>query len=322
MSSLEGIVAAQNTLESLMTLKFAEFESILKTTSPHSDTISGLKLELDKFREVMFAMVKLIRQQISALNNSVDNIEMRHRRKYILFVGVPEKSDENAAHIISNICQSHLQLAEASPSCFPICHRLGPAAAGRSRPILVRCDKAGLKEAIWKKKTALKGSSIAVAEFLTRERQAIFLDARKYYGMRNVWSLEGTIFIKVPTGGVHRVVTAEQLRKVMSEHPCLSPPSPHAGQTTVEPGPSSAKDVVCEHPCPSPSPSSSHAEQTTTEPGPSSVKEGHGAGAGGDTVKPVAAPATKKPSTESSSRPSRRAKAPAEPAIPKSSGTK
>ncbi|XP_061708217.1 uncharacterized protein LOC133518571 [Cydia pomonella] len=149
---------------------------------------------------------------------------MRHRRKYLLFAGVPEVSGENVAETISAICQDRLQLAEASSSSFSVCHRLGAATAGRTRVILVR-----FKDAIWRKKTALKGSSVVVSEYLTRDRQAVFLEARKHYGMRSVWTLEGTIFVKVSAGKTRRVVTAEQLRKLVSECP---PAVPQQAATT------------------------------------------------------------------------------------------
>ncbi|XP_063541636.1 uncharacterized protein LOC134750396 [Cydia strobilella] len=213
----------------MMIKRFAEFEAALQTASPQCDTIEALSAELQKFKQLTLGMVTAINAQITALSNSIDHIEMRHRRKYLLFAGVPEASGENVAETISAICQDRLQLAEASSSSFSVCHRLGAATAGRTRVILVRCNNPAVKDAIWRKKTALKGSSVVVSEYLTRERQAVFLEARKHYGMRSVWSLEGTIFVKVSAGKTRRVVTAEQLRKLVSECP---PPAPQEAATT------------------------------------------------------------------------------------------
>lgn len=229
MSSLEAISTAQSSLEAMMTKRFAEFEAALQAASPQCDTIEALSAELQKFKQLTLGMVSAINAQITALNNSIDHIEMRHRRKYLLFAGVPEVSGENVAETISAICQDRLQLAEASSSSFSVCHRLGAATAGRTRVILVRCNNPAVKDAIWRKKTALKGSSVVVSEYLTRDRQAVFLEARKHYGMRSVWTLEGTIFVKVSAGKTRRVVTAEQLRKLVSECP---PAVPQQAATT------------------------------------------------------------------------------------------
>ncbi|XP_063372474.1 uncharacterized protein LOC134660629 [Cydia amplana] len=208
-----------------MKMKFAEFEATLQTASPESDTITTLKAELNKFKDATSAVLDVLRQQIAALSNTVDNLEMRHRRKYILLAGVPESSNENVAEVVAAICQDKLRLAEVSSSSFTACHRLGPAVAGRSRSILVRCSDAVTKDILWRKKTALKGSRVVMSEFLTRQRQAVFIEARRHFGIRSVWTLDGTIFIKTSSGKTHRVVMAEQLHKLIREHPSQTPSS-------------------------------------------------------------------------------------------------
>lgn len=221
MTSLEAIAAAQGALEVTFAQKFSQLETAVKSASPPN--IDSLSAELQHFKETTMAMVNAIRQQISALSNAVDNIEMRHRRKYLMFAGVQESDNENPADVVAALCRERLQLADVTSSSFSVCHRMSAVVEGRPRSILVRLNNPMLRQAIWQKKTAFKGTSIVLSEFLTRQRHSVFIDARKQYGMRNVWTADGTILVKTSNGKLHRVVTALQLEQLISRHP---PPAP------------------------------------------------------------------------------------------------
>ncbi|XP_047996049.1 uncharacterized protein LOC125233920 [Leguminivora glycinivorella] len=163
-------------------------------------------------------MLLLLRQQIEVINNTVDNIEMRHRRKYLLFGGVAEAANENISEVIVTVCQQDMSLPEVTSNSILVCHRIG-GKAGRPRPVLVRFSDYAVKNAVWAKKTALKGTSVVLSEFLTRQRQSLFLAARRHFGVRSVWSLDGNIYIKVSSGKKERVTTSDQLQALIAQHP-------------------------------------------------------------------------------------------------------
>lgn len=47
---------------------------------------------------------------MSDFSSTVDTVEMRHKRKYLLFGGIPEAVDVNIVTIIVDICHKTLQL--------------------------------------------------------------------------------------------------------------------------------------------------------------------------------------------------------------------
>jgi hypothetical protein len=164
----------------------------------------------------------LLKRQILNVSNAVDAIEMRHRRKFLLFEGVPEVAGEEIADTVATICKDHLQINDATRNLFSICHRLGARSGGRPRSVLVRFSDLQVKNSVWRKKTALKGTTLVISEFMTRKRHAMFIAARKHFGMRNVWTLGGNIYIKLPDGKREHLSIAEQLEDLMSRYESVS----------------------------------------------------------------------------------------------------
>ncbi|XP_047985404.1 uncharacterized protein LOC125225638 [Leguminivora glycinivorella] len=143
---------------------------------------------------------------------------MRHRRKYLLFKGVPEDSSENTSTSITSIITDQLKIPDVTAASLRACHRLGKLSDGRARPILVRFEDLSLKSLIWQKKTALKGTSFALSEFLTPHRQELFSQARRAFGMKCCWSLEGNIFVRLSTGVRERIESDEDIQRLREHH--------------------------------------------------------------------------------------------------------
>ncbi|XP_061712925.1 uncharacterized protein LOC133521845 [Cydia pomonella] len=223
MDTLSTILETQKTLEANFNKRFLELDSKLKTASPHTHpTIASLSKEVSSFKEQMSAMLELLRQQILGIHRTVDAMETRHRRKNLVVSGVPEVADEDVAVTIATICQRDLHLPEVTCASISMCHRLGSATQGRPRAILVRFSNLQARNAVWTKKTALKGSSVVISEFLTKHRQTVFIEARKHFGMRRVWTRDGTIYVKLASGKKERLFTAEELHALIEKHPSNS----------------------------------------------------------------------------------------------------
>ncbi|XP_063394726.1 uncharacterized protein LOC134679714 [Cydia fagiglandana] len=248
MDTLNTILETQKTLEASFNKRFQELDDKLKTASPQTHpTISSLNKEVSTFKEQMSAMLELLRQQILSIHRTVDAIEMRHRRKNLLLSGVPEVAGEDVAATVTAICQNDLHLPEVTRSSISVCHRLGSGTNGRPRAVLVRFTSLLTRNAVWMKKTALKGSPVVISEFLTKQRQTVFMDARKHFGMRRVWTRDGTIHIKLASGKKERLSSAEELQALIEKHPSNlqhaapavevpAPAGPEASAPAVQPG--------------------------------------------------------------------------------------
>lgn len=229
MSNFMQIVEAQKTMESSVRRMLTEFERKLNNSPAAKVTIASVSEELSVFKEQTLALLKLMGEQINALSKSQDIMEMRHRRKFLLFNGIPEEADENVSAKVSSIVSEHLKIPDVSSPCLRACHRLGKPSEGRCRPILVRFADISLKASVWKKKTAFKGTAFSLAEFLTPQRQALFTEARKAFGMRNCWSLDGNIHVKLRTGKRERIESEDdiiRLKIAQGERPAQSTSTP------------------------------------------------------------------------------------------------
>lgn len=223
MEAMNTILDTQKQFEASINKRFNELDAALKLASPHTHpTIASLSKEVSTFKEKVSGMMNLLKQQICSVMSMVDTIEMRHRRKFLLFSGIPEASSEDITGTVVAICQNRLQLADVNKDSILVCHRLGALKDGRPRPVLVRFCDTRLRSLIWSKKTGLKGTPTVVSEFLTRERQSMFHAAREYFGMRRVWTMDGNIFVKLPSGKKQRLSSDEHLQSLMSQHAVLS----------------------------------------------------------------------------------------------------
>lgn len=231
MASVADLAEFQRAALSSLSQRMADFEEHLKASTPGAD-LTGLQTDFIAFKEHVWSVLNVLQQRIVEVSKSIDVIEMRHRRKFLLLGGVSEKPDEKVADIVS-VLKNGLELTELQPSSLTECHRLGTPSDDRPRPILIRfCDPA-VRDVIWKSKSKFKGSSFVLSEFLTRQRQTAFSAARKLFGMSSVWTMDGNIHVKLPDGKRRRVYCLEEVVKLGEEH----------GKTLDKPANSNAKSV-------------------------------------------------------------------------------
>ncbi|KAL4719520.1 hypothetical protein ACJJTC_012619 [Scirpophaga incertulas] len=143
-------------------------------------------------------------------------------QKCLLLSGVPERSDDDLITSTVTLFQRHLGLSNITADSVKSCYRLGKYTEGRSRPIVVRFSNLSCRSSVWKDKTKLKGSSLVLHEFLTKSRQATFRAAREHFGMKNVWTSNGIVCIVTPDNSRERIVSIEELGKIVSKFPKAS----------------------------------------------------------------------------------------------------
>lgn len=237
MANIAAVMETQQALEARLFKKMSELEAQLKATPPQQDnSLTRLREDLHDFKSHMLSVLKLLREQISGLCKSVDDLEMRHRRKYILVGGVPESHNNDLPEFVVDLFNSKLGL-DISMDRLAACHRLGSIIDGKCRPVLVRFTERSLRSTVWSKKTALKGTPHTLSEFLTRTRQTVFLNARKRFGIRRCWTMDGNVILKMKDGSRQRLHTPEDLAAIPEtedepDHP--QAPAPSASATSPE----------------------------------------------------------------------------------------
>ncbi|XP_059052736.1 uncharacterized protein LOC131847235 [Achroia grisella] len=231
MANYTQILETQHALEVTLEKKLCEFEKkYMQSNTTSGSSISSLPEEFQDFKTEVSTVLNLLRQQISALVGVMDTIEMRHRRKYLLIGGITEdiKADELVT-FTSELIQDKLHLPEVTADKIAVCHRLGKLNTEKSRPILIRFTDFSIKAKVWKQKTNFKGTSHTVSEFLTRRKQSLFLQARKHFGMRKCWTMDGNILVLMPDGSRRRLHNEEDLSKAIDstkiDHPTEIEPS-------------------------------------------------------------------------------------------------
>ncbi|KAJ8716291.1 hypothetical protein PYW08_002428 [Mythimna loreyi] len=227
MSQYADVLAAQKALEESFMKKMSELEGQIQCAGPaKSNTVAKIADEFRAFRELIFSMLGLLRSQINECAKQIDTMEMRHRRKALVFQGLAEKENEDCTALVLETLNTKLALKNLQVSSIKTCHRLGAPSNEHHRPILVRFTSVDIKAMVWKAKTGLKGSKVSIKEFLTRPRQFVFGKAREHFGMRACWTQDGVICIKAPDGVRHKITSTEELKPLISKYPKTAAPTP------------------------------------------------------------------------------------------------
>lgn len=200
-----------NNMAKMFETKMAEFQAELNQASSSSrknpNTIAGLNSEFLAFKTFVCNSLALLRTEMDALRSGIDRIEMRFRSRMLLVHGIPELPGEDTCSTLVATLSPRCKLQNLSVSSIAASYRMGKLAPGNSkpRPIVVKFSDAAARAALWRGKTALKGSKITISEFLTKTRHEVFMAARAKYGVSNCWTAEGVIFIKTPDGNRRRL---------------------------------------------------------------------------------------------------------------------
>lgn len=213
MAQSDGIIQAQLLLEDKLAKRMNEFESQLTAAKGNSNNIKidALCKEFQDFRVFVVEMLSLLRQQIADLQNRVDNIEARNRRNCLLFKGIQENTKENIEQTIITIIQEKFGISEVTTDSLVSCYRLGKIGSSSSRPVLVRFTEVRLRQLIWSNKTKLKGTLFSCYEFLVKSRQQLFLEARELFGVKNCWTRDGMVIVKLLDGSRRKLLNHAEL---------------------------------------------------------------------------------------------------------------
>lgn len=218
MARAEYILEVHRNIAEALGNRMANFEKQL-SGSASSDTskvsLDKLASEFKEFKASVWNILDLLKSLINNLSTQIDEVDNSSRRNALLFGGIEEVEGENLVSKILGTIQVLMGVADINASAIQSCHRLGTKAANRNRPILVRFNDLKVRNDIWRNKKKLKTSQVVLSEFLTKTRQTIFSRARKSFGIKNTWTYNGNIYIKLPNNERRRILTATDLEECL-----------------------------------------------------------------------------------------------------------
>lgn len=168
-------------------------------------SLVALTSDFKVFQSFVLDAFKRFQCQIQVLSDSIDQMEMHSRRKYLMLHGVPEQSNEELCQVVPDLLANKLQLPDFSSNSIRSLQRIGHKSTGKPRPILLKFENVTIKNKIWHAKSCLKGSGYTLSEFLTKNRHKTFLLARERFGVNQCWTRNGNIIVCGPDGSRHHV---------------------------------------------------------------------------------------------------------------------
>lgn len=233
---MDDIKESMSQMTQIFHQKLAEFEERqLQMTSPSTPDTSSLTADFSHFKSFTMSALRTLQPQVDLLARSYDSLEMHSRRKILLFHGIPEVKQEDAAVSILKVVADRLNLPEFKVESISHCYRMGRTLlSDRPRPILLKIKDASMRSKIWAVKTKLKGSGITMSEFLTKLRHDTFIAARQRYGVTKSWTRHGFIFVLGADGARHRVSCLAELDKLGLPSVAGTAPKPKKPAPTVD----------------------------------------------------------------------------------------
>lgn len=133
------------------------------------------------------------------LQEKVDNIQQQAKRNNIRLMCVPEDRGEQLNYKVMKLFKEKLNM-DIKPHDILATYRVGSSKNDRPRHIVVNLRENSVKMNIYKNKKLLKGTGFVMKEDLTPSRLLAFQKASERYGFKNVWTVNGTIFVKNNSG--------------------------------------------------------------------------------------------------------------------------
>lgn len=218
MATTDQIEQTQLLLEEKLTRRMAVFEQQLSAVKegPHNPKLESLVQEFHEFKVFTIEMLAMIRQQITNIQLTVDELETKNRSDCLLLKGVPEKPGENVYQTVVKVLKDKLNIHTEEHQTFRACYRLGTGGDGVTRSILVRFCDPRLRHQVWSNKTKFKSSPFSCAEFLIKNRHQLFVEARKVFGVQHSWTQDGCITVKLPDGSKVKILQRSDLTSAIS----------------------------------------------------------------------------------------------------------
>ncbi|XP_047537185.1 uncharacterized protein LOC125071138 [Vanessa atalanta] len=189
-------------------------QDLQKTNSPV--TPSSLATEFAAFKTFVATALNSLQRQVELFTCEFDRLEMRSRRKMLLFHGVPEERSEDTSARVTNLVAEHLDIDQFSTTCIKRSYRLGRTTETKPRPIVVKFSDVSVRSKVWFAKTKFKGTGVTLSEFLTKARHDLFLATRRHFGVDKCWTRDAVIHVIAPDGSRHKIERMMDFEKIVA----------------------------------------------------------------------------------------------------------
>lgn len=155
----------QNTTEDLL-------KQIIKKMAENGEELKEMRKLMEEEREERRAMegeMKVWKNRVMKLEERIERMENRERKRNIVVKGIPEGRGERrevTEDKVKRMIDSQMEIKDIRADMII---RIGKEAEGRNRPILVKCADEMEKKRIIAGRTKLKGSKIFLEEDLSYE---------------------------------------------------------------------------------------------------------------------------------------------------------
>lgn len=188
-----------------------QLDELRATTTGDAPTLASLNKEFAAFRVNILGMLETIKANYVKLENRIEELEAKGRRKWLLFHGITEETVDRPLELVLAAVKDKLDCGLTNAS-ITACYRLGKTEnPQKPRPIIVKFRALEDRSAVWFRKKLLKGSRLVITESLIPSRQQLYYEARQLFTTDKCWTYEGRVIVKYPDGSKATITTRSQL---------------------------------------------------------------------------------------------------------------
>lgn len=170
-------------------------EALKKLAIVLADVIEEkLKHRFDSLQNKLDEKCKEVEALQQQLLERTDELEQYQRRNSLRIFGVDEDAGESTDAIAISVGEKIG--VKIAPEDIDRSHRVGVKSPGKKRPIIVKFVSYKKRNEVFLAKRKLKNTPTVIREDLTKCRLQVLHAAVEKFNFRNVWSVDGVIFVK------------------------------------------------------------------------------------------------------------------------------
>nr|CAH7764617.1 unnamed protein product [Callosobruchus chinensis] len=133
------------------------------------------------------------------MEQKLDKVQQHIKNNNLRLMQVPEAEGENLLDKVYDVFTNKMKV-DINKSEITAVYRVGRRNDTKPRHVLVSFNDNSIKMAAYNKKKFLKGTKILIKEDLTLHRLKAVKVASEKFGFKNVWTVNGNIFVKTEKG--------------------------------------------------------------------------------------------------------------------------
>ncbi|CAH1163709.1 unnamed protein product [Phaedon cochleariae] len=139
------------------------------------------------------------KEEIKSLNSRIEALEQKVKSKTLRMVGIEEEANENLLSKVCNLFNNVLKVTCTQQDISNLYRTKKIENQTKPRAVLVTFTSNIKRNEVYAAKKHLKGTNMFINEDLTTKQYKLLGMAKKKYGNKNVWSLNGRIFARIGT---------------------------------------------------------------------------------------------------------------------------